>query len=68
MTKGSEFESRWLQEFSVLHVVHSYPMDAGAISPGIKRLGCKADHSPATSSEVKKMCIYTSTPLYVFTA
>jgi hypothetical protein len=30
--------------------------------------GREADHSPPTSAEVKKMWIYTSTPLYVFTA
>jgi hypothetical protein len=27
----------------------------GAPSPGIKWLGCEADHSPPTSAEVKKM-------------
>jgi hypothetical protein len=29
----------------------------------VKRPGREADHSPPTSAEVKKMCIYTSTPL-----
>jgi hypothetical protein len=41
-TKGSEFESRYGQEFSLLHVVQtgsgahpaSYPMVPGALSPG----------------------------------
>jgi hypothetical protein len=28
------------------------------ISPGIKRLGREADHSPPTSAEVKKKCNY----------
>jgi hypothetical protein len=37
----------------------------GALSPGVKRLGCEADHSPPTSAEVKKMWIYTSTTPYV---
>jgi hypothetical protein len=36
------------------------------LSPGVKRLGHEADHSPRTSAEVKKMWIYTSTPLYAF--
>jgi hypothetical protein len=40
----------------------------GALSPGIKRQGRKADHSPPASAEVKKMWIYTSTPLYAFIA
>jgi hypothetical protein len=31
--------------------------------PGVKRPGREADHSPPTSAEVKKMWIYTSTPL-----
>jgi hypothetical protein len=44
-TKGSEFESRWAQEFSLLHVVQigsgthpvSYPMGTGGLFPGVKR-------------------------------
>jgi hypothetical protein len=39
-----------------------------ALSPRIKRPGRKADHSPPTSAEVKKMWIYTSTPPYAFMA
>jgi hypothetical protein len=43
-TKGSEFESRWGQEFSLLHVVQtgsgahpvSYPMGPGGYFPGGK--------------------------------
>jgi hypothetical protein len=38
----------------------------GGSSPGVKRLGREADNSPLTSSEVKKMWIYTSTPPYAF--
>jgi hypothetical protein len=34
----------------------------GAFSPGVKRPGCEADHSPQVSSEVNKMWIYISTP------
>jgi hypothetical protein len=30
------------------------------------RPGREADHSPPTSAEVKKMCMYTSTPSYAF--
>jgi hypothetical protein len=40
----------------------------GALSPGVKRLGCEADHSPPTSVEVKKVWIYTSTAPYAFMA
>jgi hypothetical protein len=46
-TKGSEFESRWGQEFSLLHVVQtgsgvhpaSYTMDTGGSFPGGKAAG-----------------------------
>jgi hypothetical protein len=27
----------------------SFPMDTGALSPGLKRRGCEADHSPSYS-------------------
>jgi hypothetical protein len=39
-----------------------------ALFPGVKRLGNKSDHSPATSAEVKKMWIYKSIPPYAFMA
>jgi hypothetical protein len=39
-----------------------------ALSPGVKRQGRKADHSPLANAEVKKMCIYTSTLPYAFMA
>jgi hypothetical protein len=35
----------------------------GAIFTGIKRPGREVDHSPPSSAEVKKMWIYTSTPI-----
>jgi hypothetical protein len=35
----------------------------GALSPGVKRRGREADHSPPTSAEVKKIWIYTPTPI-----
>jgi hypothetical protein len=34
----------------------------GALSPGVKRPGREADHSPQTSAEVKKTWVYTSLP------
>jgi hypothetical protein len=40
----------------------------GTLSPGIKRPGREADHSPPASAEVKKIWIYTSTPPYAFMA
>jgi hypothetical protein len=39
-----------------------------ALSPGVKRSGCEADHSPQTRAEVKKIWIYTFTPPYAFMA
>jgi hypothetical protein len=36
--------------------------------PGVKRPEREADQSPATTAEVKKMWIYTSTPPYAFMA
>jgi hypothetical protein len=41
---------------------------SGALSPGVKRPRREADHSLATSAEVKKMWIYTSTLSLVFMA
>jgi hypothetical protein len=43
-------------------------MGTGGSFLGVKRQGREADHSPATSAEVKKMRIYTSITLYVFMA
>jgi hypothetical protein len=43
-------------------------MDTGALSPGVKRQGREADHSPPTIAEVKKIWLYTSIPPYGFTA
>jgi hypothetical protein len=34
----------------------------GALSPGVKRPGCEADHSLPTSAEVKEKWFYTATP------
>jgi hypothetical protein len=38
------------------------------LSPGVKRLGREADHSPPITAEVKKTWIYRSTSPYVFIA
>jgi hypothetical protein len=43
-------------------------LEPGALSPGVKRTGREADHSPPTSAEAKKKWIYTSTPPYFFLA
>jgi hypothetical protein len=58
---------------SLLHIVQtgsgvhpiSYKMGTRGPLPGVKRQGREADHSPPTSAEVKKIWIYTTTPLYV---
>jgi hypothetical protein len=46
----------------------SYSMGTGALSLGVKRLGCEADRSPPFSAEDKNTWGYTSTPTYVFMA
>jgi hypothetical protein len=43
-------------------------MGTGDLSPEIKRPGREADNSPTVTAEVKKIWIYTSTPLYAFMA
>jgi hypothetical protein len=62
--KGSEFESRYGQEFSLLHVVQtgSGVHPNSCLSPGVKRPKREADHSPPASAYIKKIWIYTSTP------
>jgi hypothetical protein len=75
-TKGSEFEFRYGQEFSLLQVVQtgsgvhptSYPAGAGALSLGLRQPGREANHSPPANAEVKKMWIYITTPSYAFMA
>jgi hypothetical protein len=65
MTEGMEFESRYGQELSLLHIVKtgsrvhpiSYPMNTEGSFPE-----ADADHSPPTSVEVSTTWIYTSTP------
>jgi hypothetical protein len=76
MTKGSQLESQWGEEFSLLHFVQIgsgvhptfYLIGTRGSFPGVKRQGHEADHSLPTSAEIKKMWIYTSTPLYAFMA
>jgi hypothetical protein len=43
-------------------------MGIWGFSSGIKRPGRDGDNSPPAIAEVKKIWIYTSTPLYVFMA
>jgi hypothetical protein len=72
--EGSGFQSRYGQEFSLLHVVQtgpgvhpaSYPMGTGDSFPGAKWKEREVDHSPSTIAEVKRTWLYTSTPPYVF--
>jgi hypothetical protein len=42
------------------------PTGTRGFSPGIKRLGRKADHSPPYRAEAKNAWSYTSTPQHVF--
>jgi hypothetical protein len=48
------------RDISILHSLHTgsgahpaYPLRTGALSPGIKRPGLKADHSPPSGAQVK---------------
>jgi hypothetical protein len=78
MTEESKFESWKCQAFSLPQVIYndsqthlaSCPMGIGGggaeLSLGVKRLQCKAEHSPPTSARVKKMWVYTSNPPYTF--
>jgi hypothetical protein len=76
MTEGPEFESRWVQEFSLLHIARtgsgahpaSYPTGTDALSPVVERPGREAYHLSPTGAEVKKILMYTSPPPYVFMA
>jgi hypothetical protein len=68
-TEGSDFESLQCQELYLLHSVQtgsgahtaSYSMRNGGSFPKVKRPGSESHHSPPTSAEVKKTCIYTLT-------
>jgi hypothetical protein len=64
---GQEFSVHSVQTGSGAHLA-SYPMGTGDSFPGGKAAGHEADHSPPTSSEVKKMWIHTSTPPHTFIA
>jgi hypothetical protein len=75
-TEGSEFKFRKGKTFFVLissqtgsgtHPA-SYPISREGPFPKVRRPGYKTDHSPPTSTEVKKTWVYTSTPPYVFMA
>jgi hypothetical protein len=49
--------------FTLMHFFFSPTQGVpGAFSSEVKWPGREADHSPAASSEVKKMSIYTLTP------
>jgi hypothetical protein len=40
----------------------SYPMGIVGLSPGVKRPGREADHSPPSSAEAENACVDASTP------
>jgi len=42
----------------------SYSMGTGAHPPKVKKLSCKADHSPPCIAKVKNEWSHTSTPPY----
>jgi hypothetical protein len=65
LPKGQSSSRGRVQEFSVSSrlPLGSTQWVPGALSPGVERPGREADHSLPTSAEVKKMWIYTSTPI-----
>jgi hypothetical protein len=40
----------------------SYPVSTGALSPGVWRLGCEADHSHSSSADVKNVGVMPPLP------
>jgi hypothetical protein len=56
-----------LQSFQTGSGTHQPPTQwvLGSIFPGIKWLGCEADHSAPSSAEVQNVWSYTSAPPYV---
>jgi hypothetical protein len=54
-----EFESRWSEEFSLLHIIKTQSPAPWVLE--VKQQGLEADHSPATNSEEKKTWVYSST-------
>jgi hypothetical protein len=62
MAEGLEFEFLSGQEFFLLHIIQtgtgahpaSYPIGTEGFSPGVKRPGHEADHSPLLGVNVKK--------------
>jgi hypothetical protein len=70
-TEGSESEFRHTQEMSRPDLGPTQPLIQwvpAALSPGVKRQGREADHSPLASAEVKKVWIYIYTYPYAFMA
>jgi hypothetical protein len=74
-SRGHVIAKRWLTSNGLRNVKHrpalgltqsSIQWVLGALSPGIKWPGHEADHSPLTSTKVKKTWVYTSTLPYVF--
>jgi hypothetical protein len=59
------------ENFSLFHVVHtgfrahatSSARVTGTLSPGVKRPGRDADHSPPTMQRSKNMCLYIHFPI-----
>jgi len=41
-------------------------VDTRVFFPGVKWLGCEADHIPPACAEVQKGCSFTSTPPYMY--
>jgi hypothetical protein len=77
MSKESTFDFRWKQQIFLFSIVsrsflwtNKLPIEwmQGAVSSVVKLPGREAEHSPPTSTEVKKMWICTSIPPYAYMA
>jgi hypothetical protein len=59
---------QWLQPPALESTHPPIQWVPGALSSGVKRQEREVDRSPPASAEVKRICIYTSTPPYPFMA
>jgi hypothetical protein len=61
MTKESEFQLWWGQEFSFHHVVQTNSGILGALFLEVNEAGREANHSPPANAEFKETWFYKST-------
>jgi hypothetical protein len=65
---GGNFSLRHLAQTGSGAHPACYPMDTGALSLGVKRPECEAEHSSPSNADIKNVLSYNSTTPYVFMA